>query len=196
MKKCCKIKQTTVERRRREIELTDKFEIKIFILYLLKNIKEPLEFSTINDIVVQDGFVNYFDFAICFAELLESNQITELKGDKTLYVISAAGTEAVESVEDKIFVSVKEKALRSALRLLAFNRSGSRTRSRVEKAEKGYKLICSIEDSEKNLLHVEVFLTDANYAEKLRINYDERAEIIYKGVLSLLSGEVNFLFDE
>ena len=72
----------------------------------------------------------------------------------------------------------------------------SRTRSRVEKAEKGYKLICSIEDSEKTLLHVEVFLTDANYAEKLRINYDERAEIIYKGVLSLLSGEVNFLFDE
>lgn len=196
MKKCCKIKQITVEGRRREIELTDKFEIKIFILYLLKNIKEPLEFSTINDIVVQDGFVNYFDFAIYFAELLESNQITELKGDKTLYVISAAGTEAVESVEDKIFVSVKEKALRSALRLLAFNRSGSRTRSRVEKAEKGYKLICSIEDSEKTLLHVEVFLTDANYAEKLRINYDERAEIIYKGVLSLLSGEVNFLFDE
>ena len=194
MKKCCKIKQITVEGRRREIELTDKFEIKIFILYLLKNIKEPLEFSTINDIVVQDGFVNYFDFAICFAELLESNQITELKGDKTLYVISAAGTEAVESVEDKIFVSVKEKALRSALRLLAFNRSGRR--SRVEKAEKGYKLICSIEDSEKTLLHVEVFLTDANYAEKLRINYDERAEIIYKGVLSLLSGEVNFLFDE
>lgn len=83
-------------------------------MYLLKNIKEPLEFSTINDIVVQDGFVNYFDFAICFAELLESNQITELKGDKTLYVISPEGTEAVESVEDKIFVSVKEKALRSA----------------------------------------------------------------------------------
>ena len=125
-------------------------------MYLLKNIKEPLEFSTINDIVVQDGFVNYFDFAICFAELLESNQITELKGDKTLYVISPEGTEAVESVEDKIFVSVKEKALRSALRLLAFNRSGSRTRSRVEKAEKGYKLICSIEDSEKTLLHIEV----------------------------------------
>ena len=165
-------------------------------MYLLKNIKEPLEFSTINDIVVQDGFVNYFDFAICFAELLESNQITELKGDKTLYVISPEGTEAVESVEDKIFVSVKEKALRSALRLLAFNRSGSRTRSRVEKAEKGYKLICSIEDSEKTLLHIEVFLTDAHYAEKLRVNYDERAEIIYKGVLSLLSGEVNFLVDE
>ena len=49
------------------MELTDKFEIKIFILFLLKNIKEPLEFSMINDIVIQDGYVNYFDFAICFA---------------------------------------------------------------------------------------------------------------------------------
>lgn len=60
-------------------------------------------------------------------------------------------------MEDKIFVSVKEKALRSALRLLAFNRSGSRTRSRVEKAEKGYKLICSIEDSEKTFCCISRF---------------------------------------
>ena len=32
--------------------------------------------------------------------------------------------------------------------------------------------------------------------QSLQDYYDERAEIIYKGVLSLLSGEVNFLFDE
>ena len=56
--------------------------------------------------------------------------------------------------------------------------------------------MCSIADSEKTLLSVEVFLTDEDYAEKLRQNYEDRAEIIYKGVLSLLSGEVNFLFDE
>ena len=64
------------------MELTDKFEIKIFILFLLKNIKEPLEFSMINDIVIQDGYVNYFDFAICFAELLENGQILEQKRKK------------------------------------------------------------------------------------------------------------------
>ena len=43
--------------------LKEKNDIKIFILYLMRNIGYPLDFSNINDIVVQDGIVNYFDFA-------------------------------------------------------------------------------------------------------------------------------------
>ena len=41
--------------------LKEKNDIKIFILYLLKNLNYPLDFNTISDIVVQDEFVNYFD---------------------------------------------------------------------------------------------------------------------------------------
>ena len=33
-------------------------------------------------------------------------------------------------------------------------------------------------------------------AEKYRANFEERAEVIFRGVLSLLSGDVNYLFDE
>ena len=29
-----------------------------------------------------------------------------------------------------------------------------------------------------------------------RANFEERAEVIFRGVLSLLSGDVNYLFDE
>ena len=92
------------------MELTDKFEIKIFILFLLKNIKEPLEFSMINDIVIQDGYVNYFDFAICFAELLENGQILEQKRKEDshpVYVITPAGEEAVSNVQMK-HISVRK----------------------------------------------------------------------------------------
>ena len=59
--------------------LRDKNDIKIFILYLLKNLKYPLDFNTISDIVVQDEFVNYFDFAECFAELLDSGTIEQIR---------------------------------------------------------------------------------------------------------------------
>ena len=56
-------------------QLRDKNDIKIFILYLLRHIGYPLDFVSINDIVVQDGYVGYFDFAECFAELLETGNI-------------------------------------------------------------------------------------------------------------------------
>jgi len=178
------------------LELNDKFDIKVFILFLLSNLDEPLEFSTVNDIVIQDGFVNYFDFAICFAELLEAGQITETDEVKPLYAISEAGRMAIESYESTIFNSVKEKALRSALRLLAFNRSGNRITSSLTECKGGYILKCSIKDSERVLYDTEVFLTERHYAEKLKANFDEKAEIIYKGTLALLSGDVNFIFDE
>ena len=181
------------------MELTDKFEIKIFILFLLKNIKEPLEFSMINDIVIQDGYVNYFDFAICFAELLENGQILEQKRKEDShpeYVITPAGEEAVSNVQMKLFTTVREKALRSALRLLAFYKTGNRISSDLEELPNGYMLSCKIEDKDKVLMNLQVFLTEKYYADKLRKNFDDRAENVYKGVLSLLSGDVNYIFDE
>lgn len=178
------------------MELSDKFEIKVFILFLLNNLDEPLEFSTVNDIVIQDGFVNYFDFSICFAELLEVGQITESGDSKPLYSISEAGRTAIESYESTLYTTVREKALRSALRLLAFNRSGNKITSTITECKGGYILKCNITDSERTLFCTEVFLTERHYAEKLKANFDERAEIIYKGSLALLSGDVNFIFDE
>ena len=63
--------------------LKEKNDIKIFILYLLKNLNYPLDFNTISDIVVQDEFVNYFDFAECFAELLDIGNIEQLPASLT-----------------------------------------------------------------------------------------------------------------
>ncbi len=178
------------------MEYTDKFDIKVFILFLLKNIDEPLSFGIINDIVIQDGFVTYYDFAICFAELLEAGQITEIKGKELKYIISQNGKIAVESYETSIYASVKEKALRSAMRLLASTKDGSRIVSRIEPNGEGYDFVGEILNKERTLYQTRVFVSTLAYAQKIKDNFDERAEIIYKGSLSLLSGDLNFIFEE
>ena len=178
-------------------EMTDKFQIKVFILYLLKNIHEPLEYKIINDMVVQDGFVSHYDFPICFGELLDAGQIIEERAGVTHhYRISDSGKEAVTSVEFNLYDSVKEKALRSAHRLLAFYKNGNRIGGEVFPQGDGYAVKCSIQDSEKTIFDIQVYLTDKDYAEKIKANFDEKAEIIYKGALALLSGDVNYIFDE
>ena len=60
-------------------QLKEKNDIKIFILYLLRNVGYPLDFGNINDIVLQDGVVGYFDFAECFAVLLDAGNVQEIK---------------------------------------------------------------------------------------------------------------------
>ena len=47
-------------------QLKDENEIKIFILYLLDKIGYPLDYPSIGSIMMQDGIVNFFDFAQCF----------------------------------------------------------------------------------------------------------------------------------
>lgn len=180
------------------MKLSDKVDVKVFILYLMKNIGEPLDYNTLNDIVLQDEFVNYFDFAFAFSELLDAQQIIEITdaGPDKLYIISESGKETLESYESSLLTVIKERALRSALRLLAFNRTGTRIKSEITEKGGGYNLNCRIFDNEKTLFSVDVYLTDRHYAEKMQVNYDERAEIIYKGALALLSGDVNYIFDE
>jgi len=178
--------------------LTEKLDIKVFILYLLKNIKEPLEYRIINDLVVQDDFVNYFDFTICFGELVECKQVEEIKDENTsYYTISELGEKAVENVEMRLFTSVREKAIRSALRLLAYYRTGKKISSEIEEADNGYYFVnCNIVNNSGLLMDVKVKVTEKYYAECMKNNFDERAEVIYKGVLALLAGDVNYFFDE
>lgn len=179
------------------LKLTDKIDIKVFILYLLKNVGEPLEYTTVNDIVVQDEFVNYFDFALCFSELLEAGQIEEYPVENdNLYSISESGKVILESYESSLLPVIRERALKSALRLIAFYRNGNRIKSSITECGEGYTLKCNIVDKEKTIFSVEVYLSEKDYAEKLKANFDERAEIIFKGALSLLSGDVNFIFND
>ena len=60
-------------------------QAKIFILYILGNIDEPVEFTTVNDMVLQDGLVNYFDFAPAFGELLEQGQLISDSRTRSTY---------------------------------------------------------------------------------------------------------------
>ena len=96
-------------------QLREKNDIKIFILYLMRHIGYPLDFSNINDIVLQDGIVNYFDFAECFAELIDSKNIEELtEGDEVLYAITEQGKSVSDSLQSDLMMMIREKSLKKS----------------------------------------------------------------------------------
>ncbi len=174
-------------------------QAKIFILYILGNIEEAVEFTTINDMVLQDGLINYFDFAAAFSDLLEKGQIASparTPDGEPLYRITEQGRSILETYEHEMLSDVKDKAFRHAMRVLAFKRDGVRQFSTLKPTGGGWTLTCTIADEQKMLFETSVFLSDRAYAEQLRENFDDRADIIYRGVLSLLSGDVNYIFDE
>lgn len=175
------------------MKLSDKLEIKIFILYLMKKIGSPMTFEEINDVVVCDGVVTYIEFADAFADMLDDALVSQ--DDSGNYTVTQRGAAVLDGLSDRLYAPIKEKALRSALRLLAFKTSGSRTSASVEPAGDGFDVVCSIQNANQVMFSCHIHVRDAEYAQRLRDNFDARPEDIYKGVLALLSGDVNYMFE-
>ena len=177
--------------------LTDKNDIKIFILYLLYNVHYPLDFDTINDIVVQDEFVGYFDFAECFAELLDAGHIIEENTNGVdMYAITETGVQVAVQLQSSIMAPIREKSLKSALRILSFQKSKAELKSTVDKREDGkYSFKCSIQEGGVPTMEIHFVVDSLERAEKMKANFNERPEAVYKGILAMLACEVDYLLD-
>lgn len=191
--------------------LKEKNDIKIFILYLLKNLNYPLDFNTISDIVVQDEFVSYFDFAECFAELLDTETIEMIRvGDEIVepsigengrpenknehFRITEKGIVVVEQLQSNLLGVIKEKSLKSAMRLLSFKRRGADVRCTFARREDGkFDLHCEIIENFELALEINLVVEGEDLLHKMVANFNEHPEVAYRGVLSILSGDINYL---
>ena len=84
-----------------QAQLKEKNDIKIFILYLMRNIGYPLDFSNINDIVVQDGIVNYFDFAEFGAHMADEKSGQFVNGGFIFCDVEDGLDSIMEKLEDE-----------------------------------------------------------------------------------------------
>lgn len=178
-------------------KLTEKTDIKIFILYLLRQIERPVDFATLNDIVVQDGFVHQFDFMDCFYELEQSGAVDKRVSDgEEKYVISEKGFLAAETLESNITPAIRERSMRSALRLLSFSRRKAKTTCRLEDEPGGKcRLNCTFRDGEGEFFSLSLLLDTRHQAELMKKNGDENPELLYRSILGVLSGDLNYLAD-
>ena len=113
-------------------------DVKIFILFLLDNINYPLDYATIYDICIQNGYVGGFDFAACFSQLKDLGHILEDgEGEETYYVISSTGKMVAAELQSNILLSIREKSLKSAMRLLSFKKRKVKLSSAVDHREDG-----------------------------------------------------------
>lgn len=212
--------------------LTQPGEIKIFILYLLDKIGYPLDYPSIGSIVMQDGIVNFFDFAECFFALVEAGHIREVYPDgdapdikelpadpnvppfdeaedietegveddeslpRKLYEVTETGHRVAVGLSDSLMVSVREKSYRSALRHLSLKKRGATFKKNFRDDGDGYLVDCSIKDKDGVALDLTVRADSKYQLDRMLKNFDERPEVIFRGVVALMSGDVNYLFEQ
>jgi hypothetical protein len=93
--------------------------------------------------------------------------------------------------------TIRERALRSAKRFLEFQKNGCKTESEIVGLEGGkYRLVCRCLNSEGVYMETSVVVDNKHKAELMKLNFDDRSEFIYGGIMSLLSGDMNYLLPD
>ncbi len=176
--------------------IKNKNDIKIFILYLMRNVGYPLEFSDINDIVVQDGFVSYFDFAECLSELIETENIKKtVDGDVEMYEMTEQGKSVADSLQSELLMMIRERSLKSALQLLSFKKRGASISFKSTPNKDGsFEVTCKIVEGAEEIFNMTLHVDNKKQLDRMEHSFRERPEYIYKGILSLMTGEADYLF--
>ena len=174
--------------------------VKIFILYLMKNINYPLDLVTINDIVMQTDYVMYLDFAEAFNYLLDNDLVKKddnvSEDGEEKYVVTEKGALVAAELKSDIISSILDKSLSAALRYLDFKKRGVKITFDIEPLEDGrYRINTSFIENNECMFSQMIIVDSLDRAKRMKENFYERPEALYRGVLALLSGNVNYIFN-
>ena len=174
--------------------------VKIFVLYLMRNINYPLSFVTINDIVMQNDYVMYLDFAMAFHEMLDGGLIVEDGQDErgdALYSVTRKGTIVAEQLRSDILPAVLDQSMTYALRYLDFQRRGVSVDCTAERrADNTFDVILTLKEKDKILFETKINVDSEYRAHQMRKTFRDRPDVVYRGVVALLTGKVDYLFDK
>jgi len=184
-------------------------QVKVFILYLLEKIGYPLDYSDLATIVIRDGFVDYFDFVTYFHELLEADHIRrvpkegeaeneETPADRDSYEVTDTGRMIAKGLSDDLLLAaVREKSYISAMRHLQLEKRGAVVNHEIEQVGDGsYIFHCSIKDCDGLAFDLDLRADSYMQASRMRMNFEDKPDVVYRGIVALVTGNVNYLFEK
>ncbi len=170
--------------------LRNMLDIKILVCYILKSVKVPMSRTQICDAMQKAGLVNFFDLNSAIDELLNDNVIytQEYLGEPHL-VLSAVGDFSATELEKNLLPGVRERAVKTALNIIARSRSERENKVIVDRLEDGCNVTFQIESSGVELLSLTLNVSDILQAEQLKDGFLDDPGALYSDIIERLTGE-------
>lgn len=170
--------------------------VKIFVLYLMENINYPLDFITINDIVMQTDYVMYLDFAEGFGEMLDADLVKKVDyNGEECYVVTEKGKCVARELNGELLSTVLDQSLARALRYIDFKKRGIVCKCEIKELDDGRcEVSCSFTENKEAIFDMKYIVDTYDRARRMKDNFYDKPEVIYRGMLALMSGNVNYIF--
>lgn len=165
-------------------------DIRILLCYILSSVNGPLSGESLSQIVQEKALANYFEVGDALAALLNQGNVN--KDEKGLYTVTPAGREIADSLDATLPLSVRDKALEAALRLMADSRARRENRVEIEETENGFRITCHISGGAMELMSISLYAPDRRQAQLIERNFYRDPEGVYKLLLSALTGDKEY----
>lgn len=163
----------------------DKLDIKFLVLYLLARTAAPINFAALTELTLCDDGIDYFEYAECIDELVTSEHVSL---EDSLYAITEKGIRNGRICESSLPYSVRLKCDKNLAKLNAVLRRNAQVRAEVAPRQDGFHTLrLSLDDEEGNLLTLELLTVSVEQAEQLGKRFRSQPELIYNGILELLT---------
>ncbi len=165
-------------------------DIRILLCYILSSVNGPLSGESISQIVQGKALANYFEVGDALAALLAQGNVVQ--NEEGLYTVTPAGREIADSLDATLPLSVRDKALEAALRLMADSKARRENRVELTETENGFRVTCHISGGALDLMSISLYAPDKSQAKLMEQNFYQNPEGVYKLLLSALTGDTEY----
>ena len=165
--------------------LTSSLEIRVLLCYLMHSVSTPLSRAELEQALVGEELVNYFELADSLAELCDNGFAAEQNGR---YRLLPSGEDISATLGRDLPLSVRDTAIRAAVRAQQFACKAAQHKAAVERTADGYAVRCSIADVGGEAFSFSLYLPDSASAELVRRQFIEQGDTIYSLMLAAVTG--------
>jgi hypothetical protein len=170
-------------------------EIKIFLLFLLDNIRYPIDFTTLTKIISENVETVTFDYESCLRELADAEHLhfDEIDGER-YYMISESGRLIAAELYDRLDPAFREASIASAAKYISLSRSNAALVATVnELSDKRFEAVIGASDAHGKVFSLSVTVNSRAEAEQIVANFEKNPDSVHRGILFCVTGKLEFM---
>ncbi len=168
--------------------LTNSFEVKVLVCFLLDHIKQPLTFDELNEIFQNTGLVNYFEFAESMSDLEKTGHIRRETAQDGIeyFALTEVGSVTAQTFQKTLPLSVREKTMEVAYKLSEARKCMDEVQITYQPVADGYILNMVMKDIGSDLLDLKVFLPTEEECLRVKERIQQDPAQFYAQTMALL----------
>ena len=179
----------------KEYGLNNITDLKVFLLFLLDNIRYPIDHTTMLGIIEENVDDISIDYEECLLELVASEHLLfdQIDNEK-YYMISDKGRMVATELYDTLDSGFRERSLRTAIKHISLSKSEASVKSYIEETEsKRYRVTMEAYDRFGEIMKTSLVVNSYAEAERIKNNYEAKPDGVYRGVLFSATGRIEYL---